>query len=64
MTKELEPRYLTAKQAAGWLNIGRRTFDDLVRKGALPEPIRLSERLIRWDREELAKALKEPKDGE
>ncbi len=42
--------FMTASEVARSLRIGRRTLDDLVAAGAVPPPIRLSRKTLRWTR--------------
>ena len=42
--------FMTATEVARSLRIGRRTLDDLVASGAIPPPIRLSRKTLRWTR--------------
>lgn len=49
----MDGRYLSARAAAAHLSISRTMFDRLVKAGSLPQPIRLSKRLLRWDRVEI-----------
>lgn len=45
-----EPRrFLSARELAARLGVSRRTVSRLVSAGILPQPIRFSRRLIRWD---------------
>ena len=52
-----EPRYLTATEACQYLSCSRSQLDALVKAGKLPEPIRLTGRMIRWDREAIDAAM-------
>lgn len=42
--------FMTASEVAGALRVARRTLDDLVAAGAVPQPIRLSRKTVRWTR--------------
>lgn len=42
--------FMTATQVARELGVGRRTLDDLVAAGAIPQPVRLSRKTVRWAR--------------
>ena len=42
--------FMTASEVAGALRVARRTLDDLVAAGAVPQPIRLSRKTVRWSR--------------
>lgn len=50
------PRGLNREQAATYVGIGSRMFDELVAEGALPSPFRLRGRKI-WDRTRLDRAI-------
>jgi hypothetical protein len=39
---------LSAREAAAWLNVPERTWEDLVSTGAVPPGITLSARTVRW----------------
>jgi predicted DNA-binding transcriptional regulator AlpA len=54
MTEDRGPILLDVIQAAEMLNISRSTFWTLHDSGRVPRPLRLSPRVIRWRREELA----------
>jgi prophage regulatory protein len=47
----LSPRYLTAQDVCAYIRCSRNQIDVLVRAGRLPQPIRLTDRMVRWDRE-------------
>lgn len=40
--------YLTRSSLAAELEIGESTVDDMVRRGVLPKPVRLSSGCVRW----------------
>jgi predicted DNA-binding transcriptional regulator AlpA len=40
--------FMTASEVARAIRIGRRTVDDLVAAGVIPQPIRLSRKTVRW----------------
>ena len=42
--------FMTATEVAKSLRVARRTLDDLVASGAVPQPIRLSRKTVRWPR--------------
>ncbi len=46
-------RYLTASEVAERYNISRSTVGRLVKSKAIPQPIKLSSRTIRWNSDEL-----------
>lgn len=52
-----EPRYLTAAEVCQYLSCSRSQLDNLVKAGRLPQPIRLTGRMIRWDREAIDAAM-------
>lgn len=52
-------RYLTAQQVAEYLSVSRSTVNALVRAKKIPRPIRITDRVIRWDREAIDKMLAE-----
>lgn len=51
----LPPRALTREQAAAYANVSPTKFDDLVREGKFPKPVRFG-RCVRWDVVALNKA--------
>ncbi len=51
MSARVEPRYLDLAALADYLSISKGSVQSLVEKGRLPQPVRFSTRLIRWDRE-------------
>lgn len=55
--KRIEPRYLKAQEVADYLSIGRNTVDLLVKQGRLPEPISLTNKIKRWDRQQIDSLL-------
>ena len=42
--------FMTATEVAKSLRVARRTLDDLVASGTVPQPIRLSRKTVRWQR--------------
>ena len=44
------PLFMSAREVAVSLGIARRTLDDLVAAGTVPQPIRLSRKTVRWSR--------------
>lgn len=48
-----EVRLLTAQEVADYLNISAATVRRMTDRKELPAPIRLSERVVRWDRNQL-----------
>jgi prophage regulatory protein len=53
------PGLLTSREVALRLKIGVKTLYRLVRAGVLPQPIRLSRKLLRWREEDIEHWLKE-----
>jgi len=45
--------FMTATEVASTLRIARRTLDSLVASGALPQPIRLTRKTVRWTRADI-----------
>lgn len=52
-----EARYLSPADLASYLSISRGMIEPLVKAGRLPEPVYLTPRLPRWDREAVDAAL-------
>lgn len=52
----LAPLGLDRVEAAAFIGVGVTTFDDLVRKGVMPQPRMIGSRLV-WHRAELEKAF-------
>lgn len=48
-----EARLLTAKEVADYLNVSVPTVRRMSDRKELPAPIRLSDRVVRWDRTQL-----------
>ncbi len=48
----LIPRGISRKDAAGYIGISSSKFDNLVKDGTLPKPVRIGSRTI-WDRDDL-----------
>jgi predicted DNA-binding transcriptional regulator AlpA len=44
------PLFMTAAEVARALRVGRRTLDGLVASGAVPPPVKLSMKTVRWSR--------------
>jgi predicted DNA-binding transcriptional regulator AlpA len=47
-----------AKLIGGSKTVTRTTVQRLVRAGKLPQPVRLSQRFVRWDKEKVLKCLR------
>lgn len=59
----LPPRGLSREEAAEYLGLGVTLFDDLIKQGALPEPVKAGGRVV-WDRFALDRAFEAfPKRG-
>jgi excisionase family DNA binding protein len=52
-----EGHLLTAREAATLLRVDERTLRRLVQEGAVPSPVRLGKRAIRWDRIALLRSV-------
>ena len=69
MSEHLSPgnpqssRLLSKAMAAAYLALSESTFDDNIRKGALPPAIRLPTGGLRWDRVDLDAAIERLKLG-
>jgi predicted DNA-binding transcriptional regulator AlpA len=50
--------YMKRSTLAGYLDVVPSTVDDLVKRGVLPEPYRLSPGVVRWFRDEVDAAIK------
>lgn len=55
--------YVTRASLAAQLEIGESTVDDLVRRGVLPRPVRLSSGTVRWRWESVDRALRSMEGG-
>lgn len=53
----VQPRYLSTTDLAAYLGVSRNMVDRLVKSGRLPQPVYLTKRLPRWDREAVDAAL-------
>lgn len=49
LTDSITPRGLSRTQAARYIGIGTTLFDDMVRDGRMPQPVRINSRTL-WDR--------------
>lgn len=59
----LAPRGLSRVQSAAYIGISVRLFDELVKDGRMPQPIRINSRVL-WDRLQLDAAFAAlPHDG-
>lgn len=50
-------RMLTVDQVAERLGVHRRTIERMVAEGTLPPPLRLSQRILRWEESAVTKWL-------
>lgn len=53
----ITPRYLSASDLAAYLSISRTMVATLVESGRLPQPVYLTPKLPRWDREAVDEAM-------
>jgi predicted DNA-binding transcriptional regulator AlpA len=60
---ELVPRYLSKSLAAAYLTMSETTFDENLKRGAFPPPIRLPTGALKWDREDIDAAMEALKNG-
>ena len=51
------PAYCAKARLAAELDIGESTVDEMVRRGVLPKPVRLSPYCVRWRWEDVENAL-------
>lgn len=51
------PEILTPNEAAKLLRVSRRHLQKLVADGAIPAPLAISPRILRWKRDDLLAAL-------
>ena len=58
MTKE----YMTPKELADYLGVSERTIARLVKEKRIPQPYRLTPRVVRFSRSEIDEHLKEMKN--
>jgi predicted DNA-binding transcriptional regulator AlpA len=58
----LPPRGLSRVQSAAYIGVSVSLFDQLVKDGRMPEPVRLNSRLV-WDRLQLDDAFAALSDG-
>jgi excisionase family DNA binding protein len=56
----IQPRYLTANDVCAYVGCSRSQIAVLVKAGRLPAPIRLTGRMVRWDREAIDALLSPP----
>lgn len=56
LPNSLPPRGVSREQAAAYLNVSPSLFDEMVRDGRMPKPVRINSRVI-WDRLKLDEAF-------
>jgi predicted DNA-binding transcriptional regulator AlpA len=56
LPQSLAPRGLSRAQSAAYIGISPTLFDELVKDGRMPQPIRLNSRVL-WDRLQLDEAF-------
>jgi predicted DNA-binding transcriptional regulator AlpA len=59
----LPPRGLSRVQSAAYIGVSVTLFDELVRDGRMPQPIRLNSRVL-WDRFQLDEAFASLSDSD
>lgn len=59
----ITPRGLSRIQAAAYIGVSATLFDDMVRDGRMPKPIRINSRTV-WDRHKLDEAFAALSDEE
>lgn len=52
-SKTSEDRYFSPAQLAAYLNVGLRSVWRWVHDGTLPQPIRITDRVVRWRKSEV-----------
>lgn len=57
----LPPRGLSRLQSAAYIGVSPTLFDEMVKDGRMPEPIRINSRVL-WDRLQLDEAFAAPSD--
>ena len=63
MSEERPPAYPSKASLARELDCAESTIDELVRKGILPKPLRLTGGCVRWCWTEVVTALAVPRPG-
>jgi predicted DNA-binding transcriptional regulator AlpA len=58
----LAPRGLSRVQAAAYIGISPSLFDEMVKDGRMPQPVRINSRVL-WDRLQLDEAFAALSDG-
>jgi predicted DNA-binding transcriptional regulator AlpA len=53
---QIIPRGLSRPEAAGYIGVSPSYFDQMVKDGRMPQPIRIGSRVV-WDRRELDEAF-------
>jgi predicted DNA-binding transcriptional regulator AlpA len=62
LPNNLPPRGLSRAQAAAYIGVSSPLFDEMVRDGRMPKPMRINSRAV-WDRVRLDAAFAELSDG-
>jgi predicted DNA-binding transcriptional regulator AlpA len=57
----IEPRGLSRTEAAEYIGVSPSLFDEMVKDGRMPKPIRINSRTV-WDRKQLDEAFEALKD--
>ena len=60
--KYIQPRGLSRSQAADYVGVGGSLFDEMVRDGRMPQPIRINSRTV-WDRNQLDECFEDLSDA-
>lgn len=63
LPKSLAPRGLSRVQAAAYIGVSATLFDEMVRDGRMPKPMRVNSRAI-WDRVKVDEAFAALSDDE
>jgi predicted DNA-binding transcriptional regulator AlpA len=62
LPKSLAPRGLSRVQAAAYIGVSPSLFDEMVKDGRMPKPMRINARTV-WDRIKLDEAFAALSDG-
>jgi predicted DNA-binding transcriptional regulator AlpA len=62
LPKSLAPRGLSRMQAAAYIGVSPSLFDEMVKDGRMPQPMRINARAV-WDRVKLDEAFAALSDG-
>lgn len=55
-------KFLNRKEVATYLGVSESTVQRMVKKGELPQPIRIGSKLIRWSENDIVQAVMRYKD--